>query len=183
MGRLANKLARALFIALGIWVTWSLIVVLADIGSEMGLQHRMQQAQQNLPRARQQWANAGISNYQIKVGISNLWALREFMDPERIYLCGMNSDTLTVKDGRVVGARELVECGKIYNQLTVGEVFAVAERYQASRSPAIETLQFDPGYGYITRLILKYPSSGHPIILEYSDLVILDQQTTKLISI
>jgi len=171
--RFLRKLVGPLLFAIVFWIVFLLYFGIIPAWQK---EKALAQSKQEVPTKLQLWTDAKITHYQIKVWTMTLWGLKEFEYPDEIYYCGMLGwVTLTIKDGEVINAPELDQCKLTFPQLTVEKTFALAEKYSVLDSPRVELLSFDLQYGYITEIGLRYPSSGHPILLRYSDLVILDR--------
>jgi len=85
-------------------------------------------------------------------------------------------DTLIIKNGDVVEVSRIKECLDVFQELTIEKIFILSERYKGSKSPYINQLEFDPNYGYISSLGLRY-QEGEPFIsLRLKNLIVLEQE-------
>jgi uncharacterized protein DUF6174 len=125
-----------------------------------------QNAQDEYPRALKRWQSHGISSYEISVDIFS-----SFVTPP----CSMKG-TITVQDNNLLTITEIEtpmpiqmsngeviynpECHEYQNYLVI-EQFEVVEKLMTGQLPYHWNVQFDPEYGYVTKL--TYANGGESV--------------------
>lgn len=172
-----NKLSRSI-ISLWVWMMSLFALALMVVSVLIYPRFEKESRKQNLSIGKQKWSVAKITNYRETINFGNVYALQEF---QLEYLCGLGGNiTLTVQDNHVISVLNgPPECLVIFQRLTLDQIFNLAEKYLDLESPNISELEFNNEYGYVSLLVMRYSSGGHPIWIRVSELLVLQKSSQE----